>query len=64
MKVGDNIVIKAIESDLEYIPQWIRGTILNNPTGIIHKIHGGLCDVRTCHGLWLIDRKLLEVVNG
>jgi hypothetical protein len=57
MKVGDKVKIK----DEVELPEWVKNLVLSKPNGIIHKVYSDKCDVRTSHGLWLIDKKFLEV---
>ena len=48
--------------NLENLPEWVRPIIKENPHGIIHRVYSDKCDVRTGRGMWIIEKKNLELI--
>jgi hypothetical protein len=48
--------------NLENLPEWVRPIIKENPRGIIRSVFSDRCDVRTARGMWIIEKKNLEMI--
>jgi len=61
VKADDEVIITVDEKELNYIHEYNRNEIANNPSGIIRHVFKEGCDVRTSSGIWYIPKELLTV---